>query len=97
MYAVYYIYGDGDSYPIFDLIGVAQNEELARILILSSGSHQEMSLIHENMTEENNYTLVETRANARINCKNFVSYSHFGGYLISKLVENENGIFIEKD
>lgn len=85
VYALFEIYGDGDSNTTADLISLHENLLSVRGKIREIfDSKAKLDLAHINMCEENNYLYVGKRENLLVS----VRYEHLGGY-VAELIEVE--------
>jgi hypothetical protein len=83
VYCIFSVYGEGDSYSTFDLIGVSDTVDgghkfIARQL---TGREHNGNYVHKSMTKENNYTYLGKRSD----CDNYCGYASFGGYVIEPM------------
>lgn len=81
VFVVFRIFGEGDSYSVFDFDSIHSTLELAQEEIANKDNDiKHMDLLYESMTEENNYTLIGKRPEYGT-----TRYSYFGGYIIEEM------------
>lgn len=81
-YAIFIIWGEGDSNAIFDFLEAHSSIELAKEFIASHiTEHEYTDFVSKLMTKENNYTFIGTREE----CEGWCQWGHFGGYVIEEI------------
>lgn len=93
MFTVFISRGDGNSYPIFSLIGICTSIENAQLLInrhrdktppdtfCLDNEESFLYRAHCTISSVTNYTYIGKRDN----CHNMLEYGQFGGYIIERL------------
>ena len=97
-YAVFSVFGDGDSYSRFGLEGLSFSLAGAKKMIANledkvgysskilDATHNPLSsvqrLVHKNMNKSNNYTYVGTREDVN----SMHNYGDFGGYVVEEMI-----------
>lgn len=86
VYAIFSVYGEGDSYSAFDLKNIASSIDDAKSYISDliqdwewQRDNKRKDLVHDSMTEDNNYTFFGSREECG-DC----DYCSFGGFVVEQ-------------